>query len=109
MEDTLKRLLAAEQRASEITRDAEQQAEDIVQAALEEARTQQERFDARLPQLRASHLDKAGERAQQTVKEIDRRFSERITHLREAAELHEDDALEAAFAYLLNPRGRKPL
>jgi|GEM_PF-2584425 len=106
MEDTLKRLLAAEQRASEITRQAEQDAESIVQAALNEAQVQQERFDQRLPQLRSSHMEKAGQRAMQTIKEIERRYEERISALRDAAESHEEEALDAAFAYLLNPDGR---
>lgn len=106
MEDTLKRLLAAEQRASEITRQAEQQAESIVQGALDEAQVQQQRFDERLPRLRSSHMEKAGQRAEQTIKEIERRYDERITGLRNAAENHEEDALDAAFAYLLNPDGR---
>ena len=106
MEDNLKRLLAAEQQAGEIIRQAEQQAEHIVQSAQAEAHTQQERFEARLPQLRAAHLDKAGDRARQTVKEIERRYAERLSHPRAAAELHEDEALDAAFAYLLNPSER---
>lgn len=106
MEDTLKRLLAAEQQASEITRQAEQDAEHIVQQALSESHKQQDRFEERLPQLRAVHLEKAVERAAQTVKEIERRYSERIVRLREAAELHEDEALDAAFAHLLDPQGR---
>jgi len=106
MEDTLKRLLAAEQRASEITRQAEQQAENIVQGALNEAKVQQERFEKRLPQLRTSHMEKAAQRAEQTIKEIERRYDERIVALREAAEMHEEEALDAAFAQLLNPGGR---
>ena len=107
MEDTLKRLLAAEQRASEITRQAEQEAENIVQAALSEAQVRQERFDQGLPELRSSHMDKAGQRAEQTIKEIERRYDERITALRDAAESHEEEALDAAFAYLLSPEGRR--
>lgn len=106
MEDTLKRLLAAEQQASEITRQAEQEAENIVQSALDDASVQQERFEKRLPQLRNSHLEKAQQRAEQTSKEIERRYEERIAALRDAAENHEEEALDAAFAFLLNPEGR---
>lgn len=106
MEDTLKRLLAAEQQASEITRQAEQEAENIVQSALDDASVQQERFEKRLPQLRHSHLEKAQQRAEQTSKEIERRYEERIAALRDAAENHEEEALDAAFAFLLNPEGR---
>ncbi len=106
MEDTLKRLLAAEKRASEITRQAEQESERIVQGALDEAQVQQERFVERLPQLRSAHMEKAALRAEQTIKEIERRYDERITALRTAAENHEEEALDAAFAYLLSPDGR---
>jgi len=106
MEDTLKRLLAAEQQASEITRRAEQEADHLVEAALQEAQVRQERFEERLPKLRAAHMEKAEHRASQTVKEIARRFDERIGDLRAAAETHEEEALDAAFAYLLNPEGR---
>ena len=106
MEDTLKRLLAAEQQASDITRKAEQEADNLVQAALNDAQVRQERFEEHLPQLRASHMEKAAQRAEQTIKEIARRYDERIAGLRDAAEMHEEEALDAAFAYLLNPRGR---
>jgi len=103
MEDTLKRLLSAEQQASKITRQAEVEADQIVQTALSEARVQQERFEQRLPKIRESHLEKASQRAEQTIKEIEKRFDERIAGFREAAEANEEEALDAAFSYLLRP------
>lgn len=106
MEDTLKRLLAAERKASEITRQAEAEAEQIVHAAQQEVRVQHERFEQRIPQIRDSHHTKARQRAETTIKEIERRFDERIAALRDAAELNEDQALDAAFAYLLQPGDR---
>jgi V/A-type H+/Na+-transporting ATPase subunit G/H len=104
MEDTLKRLLDAESRASEITRKAEQEAERIVQAARNEALKQQERFNERLPQIRQSLLEKAHTRAEQSVAEMERRYDERVGALRGAAEKHEEEALDAAFDALLHSR-----
>jgi V/A-type H+/Na+-transporting ATPase subunit G/H len=108
MEDTLKRLLDAESRASEITRKAEQEAERIVQAARNEALKQQERFNERLPQIRQSLLEKAATRAEQSVAEMERRYDERVGALRGAAEKHEEEALDAAFDALLASRHPMP-
>lgn len=104
MEDTLKRLLDAESRASEITRKAEQEAERIVQAARSEAMVLQERFNERLPQIRQSLMEKAHVRAEQSVAEMERRYDERVSALRGAAEKHEEEALDAAFDALLLSR-----
>lgn len=106
MEDTLKRLLDAEKRAGNLTRKAEQQAERIVLDARREAGRQQERFDQRLPQLRQAFLDKAAQRAEQSIGELQRRYDERVGSLRSAAEQREEEALDAAFAQLINPQGR---
>lgn len=101
MDDTLKRLLAAEGSASEMVAKAQADSERLVQATLQEARQQEDRFQARIPDLRASFLDKAEQRATQTVAEMERRFQERLVQLRDAAETHEEAALEAAFRELL--------
>jgi len=101
MDDTLKRLLAAENAASELVKKAQTDSERLVQTALQEARQQDERFHARIPELHASFLEKSDQRARQTVAEMERRFEERLVSLRDAAEDNEDNALEAAFAFLL--------
>lgn len=105
MEDTLKRLLAAEAQANEITTQSLQAAERLIQDALSEARNQEERFKARLPELRASYLDKGEKRATQSILELQRRYEERLSQLRNDADAHEEEALEAAFAYLIRPQG----
>lgn len=74
MEDTLKRLLAAESAASELVDKAQADSEHLVQAALQDARQQEARFTARMPELHASFLDKADQRAHQAVAEMERRF-----------------------------------
>jgi V/A-type H+/Na+-transporting ATPase subunit G/H len=101
MDDTLKRLLAAENAASDLVKKAQAESERLVQTALHEAHQQEERFQARIPELHASFLEKSDQRAQQTVAEMERRFEERLTQLREAAEVHEESALDAAFDRLL--------
>ena len=100
-DDTLKRLLAAENAARELVQTAQADSEKKVQIALHEAHQQEERFQARVPELHASFLEKSDQRAQQTVAEMERRFDERLTQLRDAAELHEEEALEAGFRRLL--------
>ena len=103
MDDTLQRLLDAEMRAEKIARQAEAERENIIQGALMEARAEDERFDSRIPDLHRSFLDKAENRAEQTVAELKRRYDERHAQLRNMADEREEDALEAAFNLLLDP------
>jgi vacuolar-type H+-ATPase subunit H len=101
VDDTLKRLLAAEHAASEMVDKAQADGELLIQSASQEARQHEERFAARIPELHASFLEKSDQRATQAVAELERRFQERLTQLREAAETHEETALDAAFEDLL--------
>ncbi len=101
MDDTLKRLLAAENAARELVEKAQADGELLVRTGVDEARQQEERFEARVPELHASFLEKSDQRAQQTVAEMERRFDERLSGLRDAAENHEEGALDAAFRELL--------
>jgi vacuolar-type H+-ATPase subunit H len=103
MDDTLKRLLEAERRAEQLALQAENEQEKMIQAALREARIEEERFHARIPDIHSSFLEKAEARAEQTVKELKKRYDERHTQLREQAEAREPEALEAAFAILIDP------
>lgn len=101
MDDTLKQLLAAENAATELVNKAERDGERLVQTALQEARSQEKRFEDRKPELHASFLEKSDQRANQTIAEMDRRFQERLAQLRDATDQNEDRALEAAFRALL--------
>jgi hypothetical protein len=103
MDDTLKRLLDVEVRAERIARQADKAREELIQSALTEARAEEERFEARIPELHGSFLEKAESRAGQTISELKRRYDERHTQLRDMAEEREEEALEAAFNLLLNP------
>lgn len=103
MDDTLKRLLDTEVRAEQIAKQADEERERVIQGALLEARAEEDRFEARIPDLRASFTEKAELRADQTVSELKRRYDERHTQLRTQAEERENDALDAAFALLIDP------
>lgn len=105
MEDTLKRLLATESAARELVEKAQADSERLVQTTLHEARQQEERFAARVPELHTAFLEKSEQRANQTVAEMERRFQERLSQLRDAAETHEETALEAGFRALLDQEG----
>jgi len=101
VDDTLKRLLAAESAASDMVDKAQADSERLIQSAFHEAQQQEERFQARIPELHAAFIEKSEQRANQTVAEMERRFEERLAHLRDAADAHEETALEAAFTALL--------
>ncbi|WP_295457024.1 ATPase [uncultured Thiodictyon sp.] len=103
MEDTLQRLLAAELRAEQIASQAEQAQERLIQTALADAKAENERFSARLPELHRAFIARAEERAEQTIAELRRRYDERHLQLRDQAEQREDQALDAAFQVLIDP------
>jgi len=103
MDETLKRLLDAEMRAERIAQDAEQERERIIQTAMADARAEDQRFTARVPDLHRGFIDKAEERAEQTIAELKRRYDERHVQLRDLAEQREDEALEVAFTLLVDP------
>jgi len=103
MDDILKRLLDAEQQASETVEGAKAEREQIIRMALDEAHHSEQQFIARIPELHESFLTKAQDRAHHTVAELQRRSDERSRELRQMAEAHEQEAVEAALAILLNP------
>jgi vacuolar-type H+-ATPase subunit H len=103
MEDTLQRLLAAELRAEKIASQAEEEQERLIQQAMADAKADNERFTARVPDLHRAFIAKAEERAEQNIAELRRRYDERHVLLRDQAEQREDEALEAAFHVLIDP------
>jgi vacuolar-type H+-ATPase subunit H len=103
VEDELKRLLDAEARAETLVDQANTEREAIIHRAREDARIAEERFEARIPELRASFLDKAEDRAAQAVAELARRYEERAARLRALAQDREHEATEAAVAWVLDP------
>ncbi|PLY15030.1 MAG: ATPase [Sedimenticola sp.] len=103
MDKTLQRLLEAEVRAEQIAKQADEERERIIQGAILEGRAEDERFESRIPELHNSFIEKAEIRAEQTVNELKRRYDERHTQIRNLAEEREEDALDAAFAILIDP------
>ncbi len=104
MEDTLQRLLAAELRAEKIASQAEEAQERIVAQAMADAKAENERFTARVPDLHRAFIAKAEERAEQNIAELRRRYDERHVQLRDQAEQREDEAMEVAFQILIDAR-----
>jgi vacuolar-type H+-ATPase subunit H len=103
MDQTLQRLLDAERRAETIVREADEERDRIIQGALQEAHAEEERFEARIPELHRSFIEKAAQRADQTNNELKKRFDEHHVELRNLAEEREAEALEAAFQLLTDP------
>lgn len=101
MDDTLKHLLAAESAASELIENAQKEGESRVQKTLLEARQREERFEARVPEIHASFIEKSDQRASQTVAEMERRYHESLNQLRKDSDANEEAALDAAFLELL--------
>ena len=95
--------MEAEVRAETIARQANEARERLIQSALLEARAEEDRFEARIPELHTGFLEKAKERAEQSNSELKRRYDEHHTQLRDLAEAREEEALEAAFALLIDP------
>ncbi|MBK5964879.1 ATPase [Thiocystis minor] len=103
MDDTLKRLLDAEMRAERLAKQAEEEQEHTIQQAMADAKADNDRFTARIPDLHRSFIAKAEERAEQNIAELRRRYDERHNQLRDQAEQREEPAMEAAFQILIGP------
>ncbi len=103
MDQTLQRLLDAEQKAESIVRQADEARDRIIQSALQEAHAEEERFEARIPELHSAFIEKAAQRASQTNSELKKRYDEHHVQLRNLAETREAEALEAAYQLLIDP------
>jgi len=103
MEDELQRLLDTELQAEALVREADAKREHMIRQALEDARLAETQFEARLPELRASFLEKARERAAQAEAEQDRRYEEWRQQLQQLAQQREAEAIRAAVALLTDP------
>ena len=101
MEDTLKRLLTVEIEAEQLVSKMQIEREQIIQKALQDAHQAEQQFKATIPDLKASFLQKAEERANQTIAELNKRYEERKERLRNLAEENQQKALDAAVHLLL--------
>lgn len=104
MDDTLQRLLDAEMKAENLAREAEEDHQRTIAAAVDEARELDASFSERIPDLQKTWIARSEERAAKTIAEVERRYGERHETLREMAELREEEALDAAFQVLIDVR-----
>lgn len=104
MDNTLQRLLDAEMRAENLAREAEEEHQRTIAAAMEEARELDSSFTERIPGLQRTWITRSEERAAKTIAEVERRYDERHESLREMAEKREEEALDAAFQVLIDVR-----
>ncbi|TCJ17994.1 ATPase [Parasulfuritortus cantonensis] len=103
MEDVLKRLLDTETRAEAIITAAEAERKRLIDAAMEEARGNEARFQAETAGRRQPIMQEAEDRAGQLVADLTRKFEARQRALREQADRNETEAIAAALATLLDP------
>ena len=103
MEDTLKRLLDAEMKAEALVTQAVEEREEIHRQALDEARLAEQRFEARIPEIRASFMDKSRQRVEQSIAEMRLRHDERSHALQSMAEESREDAVQAALRIIMDP------
>lgn len=104
MEDHLKRLLETEARAQAMIDAAAAERRRIIDEALATAHEAEARFAASRGELRAPYLKDAEARAAQAIAELTRKYQERQRGLREMAARHEQSAIDAALALLLDPK-----
>jgi V/A-type H+-transporting ATPase subunit G/H len=102
MGDSLKDLLEAETEAEAIVTSGEVERDKIIQKSLDDAFDMEKQFKARLPEMQQSFIDKAQQRAEQTIAEMKLRYDERNKMLRKLAGKHEKEALQRAIALILD-------
>ena len=103
VDDSLKRLLDAEARAREIIEAANQERQRMLDEAVADANQAEARFEQGRAELRAPFLAEAHSRAEQSVVELNRKYEERQKALRDMASRHEQEAVSAALALILDP------
>lgn len=96
VDDTLKKLLEAEKRAEQLVEEGKAQRDEISRKAVEDAHDAEKHFAARVPEIHSAFLDKARHRAEQSISELELRYEERKRELKEMAEAHRQEAVDAA-------------
>ena len=109
MDNVLQRLLDAELKAQAIVEDARQERDLLVSEAREEVKRAELRFEARIPEIHTSFTDKAEERAQAQIDELERRYQERRKLLLVTSSQHQQQAIDEVLLLLLHaePLARK--
>ena len=104
MDNSLQQLLDAELEAEALIKQALEQREQMTSQALEEARLASDRFEAQIPQIRQSFMEKAEARVAQNISEIKLRYKERSAQLQQMAQAAQADALAGAVAIILDTK-----
>ena len=103
MEDTLKRLLDAEQQAQARIEKAERERDRIIEQAWQEAQDAEARLEQRMEELRQAKLERSDEQAEQEVAELERDHDQQLKKLEKRARRHHRSALQQALDWLLDP------
>jgi len=102
MENVLKRLLDAELKAQNVVEQAKKERDKLVHEAREEVKRAEQRFQARIPEIHASFIDKAEEKAQAHINELERRYEERRHSLENIAAQRRQQAVKDVLDMLLD-------
>ncbi len=102
MKNVLQRLLNAELKAQEIVDSAKKERDRLVYEARDEVKRAEQRFDVRVPEIHSSFTDKAKERAQTQINELERRYQERQERLLEISEQYQQQAINDVLDLILN-------
>jgi len=102
MKNVLKQLLDAELKAQDIVNNAKKERDKLIGEAREEVKRAEQRFQMRIPDIHSSFTDKAQERAQTHINELERRYHERQGLLIKTAEQHQNKAVELVVGLLLD-------
>jgi len=102
VENVLKRLLDAELQAQNIVEQAKKERDKLVHEARDEVKRAEQRFQARIPEIHASFVDKAEEKAQTHIHELQRRYQERLKILQSIAKERQQDAVDDVLKIILD-------
>ena len=103
MAEELRRLLDAEARAEALVDEAKRECDRLIEQAHAQARAAEQRVEEHLPELRSSFFNKAVERTDSALAELERRYQQRGELLRALAREHGDEAVSIAFALFVDP------
>lgn len=103
MNDVLKRMLDAEQRAQRLVDDALEQQKKMLELAREEAHEAEQRFESRMHDLRHDLENKAEAEAARTISQMERRSREHREQLKASAEDCRHDAVDAVVSIVTDP------
>jgi len=96
VDETLKRLLDAEEKAEQLVAHADEERQAIVEQAKIDARAVEQQHAGRIDEIHASFLAQAEQRAQQAVEASHKRYADQAAALRTLAERYEKQALDEA-------------